>query len=234
MFRSVNRRLLVVALGLGLAAALGVYGYTSWIEATLATPERRGPVVVAQRDIPAQVELTQDMLAVREVPEDLILESSVTRLDEAVGGISQVELLEGEQLARSRIFRGEPEANFAYLVPEDMRAVAIGVDEVLAVGNLIRPGDHVDVLVTADDGEGRTRTMTLIQDLQLLAVGQVTDPNTEVETGGSFSTVTLAVDPEDAQLLTRAELEGLLKLSLRSPLDRRTFELESVGTVRPR
>lgn len=232
MLKSTNRRIILVALLLGLVASLLVYSYLHRAEEAYSKPAELKPVVVALQAIPAHVRVTREMVQVSNFPAEYVLAGSFTALDEVVGGISKVELIKGEQVAKSRVYHGEKDAAFAYLVPDNMRAAAIAVSEVSAVGNLVRPSDRVDVLLTFTREEGarkEARTLYLLQNVEILAVGQVADSEVAFPAkDGGFKTVTLALEPEKAQLLTLAEQIGSLKLALRSPLDRRVVPLEPI------
>ncbi len=239
--RNISRKVIIVALIFGLIAASLVYMYTKKMEAQYETKARLQPVVVALRTIPAHVSVTAEMVEIKKIPAEYILPSAFRDTKDVVGGISKAEIVPGEQIPKSRVFHGEKDAALAFLVPDNMRAVAVAVDEVIAVGNLIRVGDRVDVLTTwsAEVGAGgreETRTITLLQDVEILAVGQTTDPGVEIDTKeGGFRTITLALEPAKVQHLTLAEKVGSLKLALRSPLDRRILNLGTItdGSLAP-
>lgn len=229
MLKNINRRILLIAVVLGLAASYLVYSHLSRVEETYLVPVEQKPVVVAATTIPPQVRISREMVRVEEMPVKYILSSSLAGLDDVVGSISKVEIVKGEQVAASRIFRGEKDDAFAYLVPDNMRAAAIPVNEVIAVGNLIQPGDRVDVLLVhtlEEGGSAVLETTHLLQDVELLAVGQLTDPQRASSSAEGFKTVTLALKPEEAQILTLAEQVGSFKLALRSPLDRRVLTIK--------
>ena len=73
-----------------------------------------------------------------------------------------------------------PDAGLAGVVPSGMRAVAISVDELTAVGGLLLPGDRVDVVATTQidsapglaEGDHILRTETILQNVEILSVGQ--------------------------------------------------------------
>lgn len=117
----------------------------------------------------------------------------------------------------------------------------MGVTEVVATGGHVGVGDFVDVIgvfevfdpnVKSAFGAGNGQadkakvftSVTLLQNIQVLAVAQKSDP--EVQTAGkngdakkdttaALKSVTLAVTPEQAEKLFITEEVGKLRLSLR-------------------
>ena len=110
-----------------------------------------------------------------------------------------------------------------------MRAVAIEVQAAQAVGYLIRPGDYVDVLGTVPH-EKDLVTKHLLQVKHVLAV----DQQYRLEDSAflqhpSYSTVTLEVTPEEAEVLEayRMMVKGGFSLSLRPRGDLEKVETPS-------
>jgi Flp pilus assembly protein CpaB len=101
-----------------------------------------------------------------------------------------------------------------------LRAVTVGIEGTGIVGGLARPGALADVLfrVTADPkSDIPEKTITLLEKVQVLAVGGNTVMGKA--NSGDPKTVTLAVNPAQANALKVAEGRGLFSLSLRSDSD---------------
>jgi pilus assembly protein CpaB len=123
------------------------------------------------------------------------------------------------------------EARLAIRVPVGMRAISIDTTAEIAVAGLVRPGDRVDVQVVypgADAisgarGAGRSRAQTLLQMVQVLAVGEAVVGAQPASEGSAppppARTVTLALTPEQVSTLSLAKSTGALTLSLRNPTD---------------
>ena len=120
----------------------------------------------------------------------------------------------------------------ARTIPEGERALSIPVDSISAVSNLIDANDRVDIIASFrfPDQEGRTSmdtvTLTLLQNVTLLAVGQkLAIPSrydsaaTLQERSKTYATVTVSVTPKEAELLVFAMQKGKLTLTLRHPED---------------
>ena len=135
---------------------------------------------------------------------------------------------------------------FSIVMPPGKRAVTIQVDTLSAVGGLISPGDFVDVIaslrvpeeINAEKAKTKEVITVLFQNLQVLAVGALFKPAGGMELyenrqKSKSVNVTLAVSPEEAALLTFAETNGKLQLSLRSPAeqDRQLLQVASWDTL---
>lgn len=135
--------------------------------------------------------------------------------------------IEGHALNRS-ISKGEMilwnalEMNYSYQsastkIEEGYRAVSISVDQISSVSHLIKPGDHVDLITTLEiPGESKPSTLTLLQNVSVLATGQI-DADEK-----AYASVTLMVLPEEANIITHSSKYGNLSLVLRNPLDMKT------------
>ncbi len=114
------------------------------------------------------------------------------------------------------------------VVRQGMRAVSIPVDTVSAVNNLVQPNDNVDLIGTfrfpdmRGDNALDTVTLTLLQDVKVLAVGNRWGNSGFEPTGGrSYSTVTLLLWPDEVEMIIFASQKGKLSLSLRNFEDSR-------------
>ncbi|MCA9408179.1 MAG: Flp pilus assembly protein CpaB [Candidatus Omnitrophica bacterium] len=125
---------------------------------------------------------------------------------------------------------GVSTAVFSEVTPPGKRAVTLEIDSLSAVGGLINPGDFVDVLgnlniPSPDDDEGNKEvTSVLFQNIQVLAVNSNFSPmgNSmiyDAQNKAKKLNITLAVAPEEVGLLTFAQANGKLQLSLRSPVE---------------
>lgn len=151
---------------------------------------------------------------------------------ELIGKVATRAIAEGTLIPRDAV---GGEEKLAIRVPVGMRAISIDTTAEIAVAGLVRPGDRVDVQVVypgADAisgarGAGRSRAQTLLQMVQVLAVGNaVLGAQAASGTNGQMSapppparTVTLALSPEQVSLLSLAKSTGALTLSLRNPVD---------------
>ena len=123
-------------------------------------------------------------------------------------------------------------------MPPNKRAVTIAIDSLSAVGGLVNPGEFVDVIVDLKipnpqkpAGETDSVTSVVFQNIQVLAVDsktQVAANQKELEERFKSKLVqeTLAVSAEEASLLTFAQANGKVTLSLRSMNEKDTTKAE--------
>jgi pilus assembly protein CpaB len=214
-----NRRLLVAALAFAALTALAVHAYLAGLARGHAGPTV--PVVVATRNIPVHTVLTPAMLAVvRFAPADRP-PTAASAVGTVVGSITAVPIFAGQPVVVQDLSRASAPVSLSYAIAPGERAFTVAVGPTTGVGEMIHPGDHVDVMglfSAGTDGLRATTVITVSQDVLVLAVGQsmvgqaATPP-------ASYSTVTLEVTPEQAAALAYTAARGELILTLRSVTD---------------
>src|SRR5690606_18624713 len=109
----------------------------------------------------------------------------------------------------------------ARAVPAGYRAFAISIDDVIAAGGLLKPGDLVDVLASFRTGQDAQPTaMILLSSIEVLAVygqldGEPADPeNARQQRNSRNSSAVLAVPREDLTRLLVASDIGSLRLAV--------------------
>jgi len=235
-------RTLWVSLGAGILAAMLFYGYSQnkqdEINKKFGAMKR---VVIAARDITEMETIDDTMLDTRSVPEEYVGPSFATEFNVIVGQVAAAPIKKGEQILTTKLLTPGPDTGIALQVAPGKRAVSIPIDEVRGIAKLIRPGDRIDLVAALDVGKGpnaRREVSYLMQDIPVLATGiNVVNniPRTfEVDPSGKsviqsnlsgdtkFTTVTLEVDPKQAQDLVylTSTQPGNLFMVLRNPNDR--------------
>ncbi len=244
--RMADRRILIAALILGaIAAGLAVAFLASAREneTVVAPGDNVRTVVVASQEIAEGTIIAEDMLEVREVPLDAIVTGAATETSELVGQTARYPIATGEQINPLRLVPAVEVEALSFQIPLGMRGYTIPVSTSNSPASLLAPGDFVDVLVTGTAVELVTQqtletgqpviqveqgdvlgAATLLQNVQVLSVQRlfVTTGQYEPSTRGAppdndnVSYVTLAVTPEQAQLLLLASQGGSLTLTLRA------------------
>ena len=119
----------------------------------------------------------------------------------------------------------------AVKTPAGKRAVTVVIDKLPAVNGMVYPGDRVDIIATLSVPSGPRKTekvtVTLFQNVLVLAVGRYTDvePGIEQQQQSPSLPITFAFDPQEASLLLFAQKQGTLQLVLRSVSDNNAFLL---------
>lgn len=216
-----NKIIVVLALVFALLAAFMAY-YVLNNAKQAALNEQYIQVVTAAQDIPANTLITAEMLDSKNFPRSLQTGKEITEVNAAVGRLSPVAIGKGEYLLDNRLIKpGEGTDRLAYTVPEGMRAMSIPINEVTGISNMIKIGDRVDfvAIVPANSASPEPRSMMVLQDIEILAVGSAYKDSTTPQ-GGESATLTVAVDPQSALKLKMALKNTDFALALRPPSDK--------------
>lgn len=223
---------LVAALIFGLLAAYAVKQFLQQKEAEIQ--QARGQleqVVVAAMDIPAGESLSQNrvrtvMWPKASLPPGVIFDPSL-----AVGRLAVKDLVVGEPVLESKLAPKDVTTGvMTFLIPSGMRAATVGVDQVSGVSGFILPNSHVDVIVTTQPPGGVKVSRTVLQNIRVLAIGQILDQKEGKPV--PVPTVTLAVAPGEAEMLALASTEGHLQLVLRKYGDQEEVSTRGVTISR--
>src|SRR5574337_1084907 len=133
------------------------------------------PVVVATSDIPIGTRLTESHVAVREWPKAGIPQAAVSKPEAVLGRLVKGEIARDEPILEHRLLpkdlTGAP-GIMSVIVPPGKRAMAVGVNEVIGVSGFILPKDRMDVIATKTDQGANKSTETILQSIEVLAVGK--------------------------------------------------------------
>ena len=180
-----------------------------------------GEVLTARDVVRYPVQRRREAMAnSREIPWSQLYKVVNHKLDTSIS--------KGQILQTTDIKFGARRNGFSGIVQDGWRAVAIPVDPVSSVNNLIQPGDNVDVIGTfrfpdvRGDSSLDTVTLTILQDVKVLAVGNRWQSQLpESGTGQTYGTITLQLMPDEVEMLTFASQKGRITLSLRNFEDTR-------------
>jgi len=220
--------LLMLALGCGLVASIGITQVMAKRNATSAAPTgETESIFVALKDIGLGEILTAQDLKLEPWPKDKVPPGALSRIEDVEGRRTKTKIFAGEPILDKKLFgKGVAEQGPDALIPKGYRVVAVKVDQVSGTAGMILPGSRVDVLVhlvrNPTRGIPETTTRVILQDLKVFAVNdRVTLEPEEGEghTSIKATTVSLLVTPEQAAKLALAAELGKLRLVLRSPED---------------
>jgi pilus assembly protein CpaB len=226
----VNRSLLAFGGALLLGVVVWVmlqkmeHNHMAELDAAERAAHKMVKVVVAARDVARGEPIDVDRFQIREVPEEYV-HSAALRPE-------QFSKVAGLRLA-APLKRGEPlldvhlestSAVFSNTLEKGDRALTTEVDEVNSISGMLRPGDHIDLLATAHGSGSNTTEITfpLLSNVEVLATGQVTRKRDDNSQPHTYTTITLAVNPENAQRIIVAKTSGKLTAVLRNPDDSQT------------
>src|SRR5262245_358019 len=181
-----------------------------------------GEVVVAKVDLPWGTKLTPEMLQVVNYPAGSLPEGYYKNVDELKDSVLLHNLTMNEPILRSKLASGKDVGAGVAAVTDPMkRAMSVKVDEVIGVSGFIKPGDHVDVMVTIEpDSKSQNPVAKMILgNLKVLAAGMQFEKNGNEKDPKPVQVMTLEVDIEEAEKLALASTQGKLRLALRNPLN---------------
>ena len=212
-----------------------------------AAPVAARRVLVAATTLPAGTVLKAEHLRWQAWPSEAAsgyLTDADVRLDQMAGAVVRNGLEAGEPLTRGRVAQPGERGVMAAVLRPGHRAVTVNVSASSAVAGFAVPGDHVDLILSRQAGEGRFVSETVLTDVRVLA----TDQRAAAEAGKDVvvpQTATLEVTPKGAEIVAVVTELGRLSLALRSlapaegplPQDRvvtRTSDIEALqaGAVR--
>ena len=216
-----NKILFILALLFAVLVGAGVYQFFGNLEA-MATTEYTEEVVVAQKAIPARTTVTADMVAVQLVPKGSRHSGSASSTAQIIGQMTTEPIIAGEQVLMARLFSSAQQSGMAYQLKEGYRAVSVGINQKIAVGYFLRPGDYVDIYASydiplADTTQREQSTVLVLQGIEVLAIGQ--EQRTGAVAAITAETLTVAVSPHQAEKLIWAEDYGKIRLVLRPVTD---------------
>lgn len=187
------------------------------------------PLVVVKTNIQARSVIEASQLMVKDVPAQGYPQGGFSTIQNVVGSVALLNLSAGDLVVSSMLQRPNLKvsdsgyttgSSTSLTVPEGKRAVAIPIGLVSGVGYAVKPGDHVDVLVTIDIKDSSpnpqvvTATTLAAQDVLVLSVGEsITGDKAKIET----KSYTLALSVPQAMSVTYASEKGSIRLLLRNP-----------------
>lgn len=236
-----NRLLIIAAVVVAAIAGLLVFAALQSTGGSSSASSADQQVLVASRDLDADTTLKEDMLEFKTVPKDQAVRGFYEDKSAAMGQTLLYPVLKGQQVSSTQVgaaISKTEKRSLSYVVPATQRAISVKSTEVAAVGGNLLPGDRVDVIAVFDDNNStgnQSKAVTILQNVQVLAVAQEAQvplpadatpapgatatsrrPD-EAKVNPDARTVTLAVTPEDAQLMALIDKNATIYLSLRPP-----------------
>ena len=173
-------------------------------------------VVVAKTDIAPRIKIKEDMLEVKEMPEENVPSDAITGKEEILEKPAKVTILAGDVITSRKIYKSEEQTGFVGTIPPDCRAISIHVNDITGVAGFAKAGDHVDLMLVENDGTSATSNI-ILQNVLLLSINQnmereKADEQSAIE---NPSIVTVALRPHEALKLISAAKLGDIYLMLR-------------------
>jgi pilus assembly protein CpaB len=209
-----------IAVVVALIAAFAVWDYMRTQEDRLERMKQEAlateEVVVAAAEIPTGTVISPTAVKTVEWPKVNLPPGAILSTDNATGRVALLTIKPGDPITDAKLIPLEgPSGILSYKIPEGHRAMTVGVNQVSGVAGFINPGNKVDVvLTTTPPGLDEPISKIILQDVPVLATGQVIEQPPEGEPQ-IVPTVTLDLTPEDTERLALASNQGTLQLLLR-------------------
>lgn len=181
-------------------------------------------ILVATHGLPAGQFLQPNDLEWQSWPQDAINASYILSgsrtVDDLVGSVVRAGIAGGEPITDARLIKKGDRGFLSAIMAPGTRAVTIQLQQTTGLGGLVLPGDHVDVVLTANVPSGvqnepeHKASETVLEDIRVIAIDQkMSDMSNETVMARS---ATLEVTPKQAEILALVAEMGKLNLTLRS------------------
>lgn len=226
-------------IGIAIAAVAGIAAFTMMKGVVNQKPELKTrevqvdatAVLVASKDIALGEIVNEHHMNWQTWPTEgvtpgLITKDRASAKHELSGAIARAPIIAGEPITAHKLIKAGQGGVLAAILPAGMRAVSTKIDQKTAVGGLILPNDHVDVILIrrqrARNGNDEHVSDTLFRNVRVLAIGQQIETaagKKAADSSGGSTTATLELTPRQAELLALANNMGEITLALRSVAD---------------
>lgn len=223
--KSKNMTLMVVAIGCGLVAA--------FLTAKLSGGS--GPemvdVIVAQKELTVGTTLDEkeisNMIGTKKYPKDSLPPDVVLNVEELKGKRLNRTLKQGNYFSQ-----GDVSPDSGIKLPEGMSKYSVKMDGVRAVTGFVQPGDHVDIILTESQASGKAKSGVILRDMLVLAMDTRSNRAEGNQQGAqTINSVSLAVTPKQALILSSAEKRGEVKLLLRDNKSTDKLDVEASDSI---
>jgi pilus assembly protein CpaB len=210
---------LIIACVCGAVAAVGA---SQLIQGQGTSTVQSTEIFVAAREIGEATKLTADMVTLEPWPADRVPQGATNDLTLLEGKIANQRFYAGEPVMLAKLTEDGDQLNAR--IPDGFSVVSMAADGAKSVGNLVRPGDRVNVMAWFSKSEQipETGVRTVLRGVKVFAVDGRTTRSAksgETEQASAPSTVSLLIYKSDEEAWTYASELGRIRLSLSGPDD---------------
>jgi pilus assembly protein CpaB len=213
-----SRRLLVALLvALVLSGAVTLFISRKLVGRPAASTHLQQYVAAKRALQPGEVVKAED-LTMTDWPVSKPLAGAFTKIADVAGRAVMYPIANSQPVLQEYLAAPGSVVGLTTRIPEGMRATSVKSDEVVGVAGFLFPGSHVDVLVTLRSDRPTPATQIVLQDVEVLTVGQKVEPDPQGKPE-AVNVVTLLLTPEDSQKLVLASTQGGIQFVLRNGAD---------------
>lgn len=198
-------RNVVVAVALGLLAAVLVTVYVTNYRKHVQHGQQNVAVLVAAEDIPSGTSgsaiVAGHMLKQLTVPRTALTPGAISSPDEIVRLVSTDQIMAGEQVSTRR-FGDAAELGVRAQLKGTQRAIQVAANPNQVLAGTLRAGDHVDVVANIKNenaGNSVFYTRVVIRNLRVLRPPAAVDPKSGLSAGQSESVMLAMTDSQSSK-----------------------------------
>ena len=237
--KSKSFMLMVLSMGFGLVAAIGISQVLGQKSANAEPEKAMGPVITAAADLDPNTRLTAENVKMENWPLNIIPDDAATSLEDIEDMVNRNRLGKGMPIQLSVIVNEKSVASLS--IPGNMKVVAIKVPSDDLFGGLLSPGDKVDVigLFQKRDKKNPNRihqtSKTFLRGLQVFSINNSMKSQENREdspTAGSNAAVVGVLATEDqAEAIYYVLKTAQIKLTLRGEESTNDDDIESLDEI---
>ena len=229
--------LLVLSIGFGIVAAIGISQVmNNKVDgATTATP--MGTVLVATGPLDLKAVLTEENVKIESWPSSIIPPDAVSDIEEITDMVTMTRMSQGMPIVRGAIQHRN--TLIRPTIPGNMKVFAIRLAADDTFGNLLEPGNKVDVIGVFKQRDSKTNqttttSRTFLKALQVYSINNKTriDTSEKSENQSRTSIVGLIVTEKQSEALVFVQDTGSIKLVLRGDDVENNGEVEQLEEIK--
>src|SRR3989442_1189066 len=227
-----QRHRVLVAFGIAWLSAVLL---SWWVYKESTAPQSRDLVyaVAATQDLPAGKRLQPADLKLITLDRKDLPKGAFLKISDLVDRAVTVPVAAGEAVLVGKLAAKGSGEGLTALIEPGTRALSVQVNDISGVSGFIQPGTRVDVLFTRTFSNGAAATITILQNVKVIAYGRQLDPSAKGDAATRPTVATLLVSQEEAQKVVLAQQRGRSQLVRRNGLDDKVdeFAAEPVASV---
>ena len=208
--------LMIVSLGFGLIAAVGisqVMGRNNSQQPVLQT----GPVVVPTKDLELGELLTEENCKILDYPIRLIPEAAVSSLDQVTDMATRQPMRKELPILLNQIIHKNQQGDL--VIPPGKKVCSIKVSAADMIDGLLRPGDRIDlvgIFKVRRDRQNVTMAKTFLKNITVFSAGgKMTNSGIREPGGSRGGIISVLVSPQQAEMLLLVQKAAQLSIVLR-------------------
>ncbi len=217
-----NTKTLLISVVLTAFAILLIITYIKKKEADLNTGlDVQDKVQVANQDIDQYKPMDENLVETKTIPRKFVQPNYISDVKDIKDTVAAIPIAKGETITSNKLMFLGGKTGLAPMVSKGKRAIAIRASSGTSVGNLIKPGDRIDIMAVqniAENNQNTNKVTTVLQDVFVLSVGtdvysqtpkfdavasgkdfKCIQPSRGVDINAQFSELTVEVTPKEAQ-----------------------------------